>query len=95
MEINKVKDFVIKTIEANKVLNQEYWGLNKNNEQTVMLIIKDAVNEYFKAKNTREKQEWYKMLIGSIDTQKAQEQQANTIQANNVIFLPAKQETVK
>ena len=74
-----------------EVLNQEYWGVNENNEQTVMLIIKDAVNQYFNTDDERIKQEWFKILVGPIDAQKSNDQlNTNSIVAQNVIFLPQK-----
>lgn len=74
-----------------EVLNQEYWGVNGNNEQTVMLILKDAIDEYFTCSNPIDKREWYRMLIGSIETESKKEQgNSNAIHAQNVILLPPK-----
>lgn len=53
-----------------QVLTETYWGVNKDNEQTVMLILKDAVEQYFACDDARQKQEWFKMLVGSIDSHK-------------------------
>ena len=76
-----------------EILDQEYWGINENNEKTVMLMIKDAVDQYFNCDDTIQKREWYKMLIGPIDSQKSNDQQnTNTITAQNVIMLPPKQD---
>ena len=75
-----------------ELLEDEYWLDNKEKEKTVVLILKDAIEQYLTSKNTREKQEWYKLIIGSSDNQAKREQpNSNAITAHNVLFLPSKQ----
>ncbi len=75
-----------------ELLEDEYWRDNEKKEKTVVLILKDAIEQYLTSENTREKQEWYKLIIGSSDNQaKGDLPNSNAITAHNVVFLPSKQ----
>lgn len=76
-----------------ELLEDEYWLDNKEKEQTVILILKDAIEQYLTSENIREKQEWYKLLIGSSDNQ-AKKELPNNNAINCVVLLPAKNEPI-
>ena len=80
----------------NDLFFSEYWVKNKKKqEETIVLILKGAIEAYMKADGT-EKQRWYELIVGSSSTGAAKnsEQSNNSgINAQNVIILPALRET--
>lgn len=79
------------------IFQEPYWEKNKKNEETVVLILKDAIESYFKEKDTTKKQRWYDLIVGGSTSGKGQIAQpnnnANGMNVQNVIILPALKET--
>jgi len=77
-----------------ELLEDEYWLDNKEKEKTVVLILKDAIEQYLTSENTREKQEWYKLIIGSSDNQAKRELPNNNAIIPCVVLLPPKNDPI-
>ena len=85
---------IIARQELAELLEDEYWQHNEKKEKTVVLILKDAIEQYLTSENTREKQEWYKLIIGSSDNQAKREQPNNNAIIPCVVLLPPKNDPI-
>ncbi len=74
-----------------KIFTEPHWAKNAKSEETIVLILKHAVDSYIKETDSLKKQGWYNLLVGgSASARKESEQPNNTgINAQNVIILPA------
>lgn len=79
--------------QLSKILDTEYWNDNKEKEKTVTVMLKHAIEDYLACTDTEDKQSWYRLLVGSSDSQVKNEQVKNTPMVTNVVLLPSKQDT--
>jgi len=73
-----------------KLFFDEYWQDNEKREETIVLMLKGAIQSYMEATGN-EKQRWYELIVGNSSTavtKSGEQPPMNPINAQNVIILP-------